>query len=55
MVVAAVTWYEGVSTFYLDEDNKIIKHVVEKNVGDEEGQTLQQMRDKVSKLKSLQQ
>ena len=49
---AASTWYEGVSTFYLSEDNQIIKHVVEKNVSDNE-ETLQQMRDKVSQLKKL--
>ena len=50
---AAVTWYEGVSTFQLDQDNKIIRHVVEKNTGNADDQTLQQMRDKVSKLKTL--
>ena len=44
---AAKTWYEGVSTFYLDEDNKIVKIHIEKSEAGNKNQTLQQMRDSV--------
>ena len=45
---AAKTWYEGVSTFYLDEDLKIVKHIIEKNDAENKDQTLQEMRASVS-------
>ena len=45
---AAKMWYEGVSTFYLDEELKIVKHIIEKNDAENKDQTLQEMRASVS-------
>ena len=45
-------WYEGTSTFYLNEDMKITKHIVEKSRNDAD-QTVQQMRDNVSQKSKL--
>ena len=45
---AAKTWYEGVSTFYLDEDLKIAKLVIEKSDAGNKNQTLSEMRASVS-------
>ena len=50
---AAKTWYEGVSTFYLDEELKIVKHVIEKSDAGNKNQTLQEMRDSVSQKNKI--
>ena len=54
MDAAARVWFEGVSTFYLDEDWKIYKHVVEPPENRDVDQTVQQMRENISqKLKKM--
>ena len=50
---AAKTWYEGVSTFYLDEELKIVKHIIEKSDAGNKNQTLQEMRDSVSQKNKI--
>ena len=50
---AAKTWYEGVSTFYLGEDLKIAKIVIEKSDAVNKNQTLQEMRDSVKQKNKI--
>eukprot|EP00092_Neocalanus_flemingeri_P085956 GFUD01108235.1.p1 GENE.GFUD01108235.1~~GFUD01108235.1.p1 ORF type:complete len:250 (+),score=69.16 GFUD01108235.1:34-783(+) len=45
---AALTWYEGYSTFHVNSEGKIVKHVVDKRTEEENKQTVKQMREKVS-------
>ena len=44
---AAVSWFEGYSTFYVNSKGKIVRHVVDKRTEEENNQTLEDMRNKV--------
>jgi len=44
---AAVSWFEGYSTFYVNSNGKIVRHVVDKRTEEENNQTLEDMRNKV--------
>jgi len=49
---AADTWYDGYSTFYVDSDNKIVKHVADKMMPDEEAKKVGiPLVDKLKRLK----
>jgi len=50
---AAKLWFEGTSTFYMDDKMKIFKHVVDKRQDSSQDQTLQQMRNSVSNKQKL--
>ena len=44
---AAITWFEGYSTFHVNSEGKIVRHVVDKRTEEENQQTLEEMRKKV--------
>jgi len=49
---AADSWYDGYSTFYVDSDNKIVKHVADKMMPDEETKIIgKSLVDKLKRLK----
>lgn len=37
---AAPSWYDGISTFHIDQDERIYKHVVDRVMGDQDPVTL---------------
>jgi len=44
---AAITWFEGYSTFHVNSEGKIVRHVVDKRSEEENQTTLEEMRKKL--------
>jgi len=50
---AAPSWYDGLSTFYVGEDDLIYKHTVDIAIKDEEQELVETLAEKIKKLKPV--
>jgi len=50
---AAPSWYDGLSTFYVGDDDRIYKHTVDIAIKDDEQEVVETLADKIKKLKPV--